>query len=132
MIYLLIAVFFLFASILFLSFIYANFLLHCNYYCVNICHSHVSNIYIGKVNIYIFIAYFCICLPPQYCFVLFMLPLCFIFIIILLQYFCHVYRQKFTKHHNTVASTTSVGRFKNIGCLFYVLFRLCYFILFII
>ena len=88
MIYIFIEFFlFLFASILLICFIYANFFVHSHYYFITVCSSRVSNIYRDKKIIrtqqqrqhqtvgiiYLFIAYFCIYFPPYDCFVLFML-----------------------------------------------------------
>ena len=39
---------YMFASIILLCFIYSNLLLHCNYYCITMFSSCVSNIYKGK------------------------------------------------------------------------------------
>ena len=113
-------VFFLFASIILLCFIYANWLLHCHYYCITMCYSRISNIYRDKPiirtykqqqhwtvgNIYRFNVYFFICLHPYYWFVFFMLiyP---IVVIIVLQHFRHVYWKNFTQHHNTAAEITT-------------------------
>ena len=120
MIYLFIAFLFFFAPISFIYF-YANFLFYFCFYYITMCPLRVSNIYSSKKiiithqqrqnltvgHIYLFIAYVCICLPPYYLFVLFMLTLFFVAIIILLLYFICVYLHNFKQHHNTAAATTA-------------------------
>ena len=116
-----------------ICYFYAELFFRFHYYCITMCVPRIFNINRGKniqgnsnrysirrwiIDIYLLRFFVPVC---QYNIAfLCMLTFCFVFIVLVLQYFRRVSLQKFTHHRNTTTAATK----KSVDTVFFILFTL--------